>query len=102
VFPALFVGTVGGLLASHLPGFPEGPAVATVMAATVAAVMRQPLASVVIALVMTTSAGVAVSPLVIVAAVVSYVLVDVVENRLDARASQTQAVGSDARPQSPG
>jgi hypothetical protein len=33
VFPAIFVGTVGGLLASHLPGFPEGAAVATVMAA---------------------------------------------------------------------
>jgi H+/Cl- antiporter ClcA len=99
VFPALFVGAVGGLLAAHLPGFPEGPAVATVMAATIAAVMRQPLAAVVIALVMTTSAGVAVSPLVIVAAVVSYVLVDVIENRLDARADKTRAVGIDASPQ---
>jgi hypothetical protein len=38
--PAIFVGTVGGLLAPHLPGFLQGAAVATVMAATVAAVLR--------------------------------------------------------------
>jgi H+/Cl- antiporter ClcA len=102
VFPAIFVATVGGLLASHLPGFPEGPAVATVMAATVAAVMRLPLAAVVIALVMTTSVGVAVSPLVIVAAAVSYVLVDVLESRLEPRAPSVEAAGEDSPPQPAG
>ena len=79
VFPAIFVGTIGGLLASHLPGFPEGPAIATVMAATIAAVLRLPLAAVVIALLMTTSAGIAVTPLIIVATVVSYLLVEALE-----------------------
>jgi H+/Cl- antiporter ClcA len=81
VFPAIFVGTVGGLLASHLPGFPEGAAVATVMAATVAAVLRLPLSSVVIALTMSSSAGADASPLIIVAAAVSYIIVDVLEGR---------------------
>jgi chloride channel protein, CIC family len=81
VFPAIFVGTVGGLLASHLPGFPEGAAVATVMAATVAAVLRLPLASVVIALTLTSSAGADATPLIIVAAAVSYIIVDVLEGR---------------------
>jgi H+/Cl- antiporter ClcA len=50
-----------------------------VMAATIAAVLRLPLAAVVIALPLTSSAGAAVVPLIIVAAVVSYVLVDMLE-----------------------
>ncbi|WP_329482615.1 chloride channel protein [Kribbella sp. NBC_01484] len=79
VFPAIFVGAVGGLIASHLPSFPEGAAIATVMAATIAAALRLPLSAVVIALLLTSSAGPAVTPLIIVATVVSYVLVDVLE-----------------------
>jgi H+/Cl- antiporter ClcA len=99
VFPAIFVGTVGGLLASHLPGFPEGAAVATVMAATVAAVLRLPLASVVIALTLTSSAGAEASPLIIVAAAVSYILVDVIEGRHERSAAEatTSAVASSTR-----
>ena len=64
VFPAIFVGTVGDLLASHLPGFPEGAAIAAVMAATIVAALRLPLAAVVIALLLTSSAGAAVTPLI--------------------------------------
>jgi chloride channel protein, CIC family len=79
VFPAIFVGTIGGLLASHLPGFPEGAAIATVMAATIAAALRLPLAAVVIALLLTSSAGAAITPLIIVATVVSYLLVEMLE-----------------------
>jgi chloride channel protein, CIC family len=79
VFPAIFVGTIGGLLASHLPGFPEGTAIATVMAATIAAALRLPLAAVVIALLLTSSAGAAITPLIIVATVVSYLLVEMLE-----------------------
>jgi chloride channel protein, CIC family len=80
VFPAIFLGTSGGLLASYLPGLPEGAAVAIVMGATVAAVMRLPLSSVVIALLLTSSAGAVASPLIIVAVVISYLVV----GRLDA------------------
>ena len=79
VFPAIFVGAIGGLLASHLPRFPKGAAIATVMAATIVAVLRLPLAAVVIALLLTSSAGAAVTPLIIVAAVVSYLLIELLE-----------------------
>lgn len=75
VFPAIFLGTSGGLLASYLPGLPQGAAVPIVMGATVAAVLRLPLASVVIALLLTSSAGAAASPLIIVAVVISYLVV---------------------------
>lgn len=75
VFPAIFLGTAGGLLASHVPGLPNGAAVAIVMGATIAAVLRLPLASVVIALVLTSSAGAAASPLIIVTVVISHLVV---------------------------
>ncbi len=91
VFPAIFAGAIGGLLASHLPGFPEGAAIATVMAATIVAVLRLPLAAVVIALLLTSSAGAAVTPLIIVAAVVSYLLVEALENAFAPPAPKVQA-----------
>ena len=102
MFPAIFVGTVGGLLASHLPGFPEGAAIATVMAATIAAVLRLPLAAVVIALLLTSSAGAAVVPLIIVAAVVSYVLADMLETAFAPAAPKVPAAaGADPAGEAP-
>lgn len=95
VFPAIFVGAVGGLLASHLPSFPEGAAIATVMAATIGAALRLPLSAVVIALLLTSSAGPAVTPLIIVATVVSYVLVDGLEAAFEPPAPEDRAA-SDA------
>ena len=76
VFPAIFLGTAGGLLASQLPGFPEGAAVPVVIAATVAAVLRLPLAAAVITLLLTDSAGLQATPLIILALVISYVVSD--------------------------
>jgi hypothetical protein len=76
VFPAIFVGTVGGLVAAHLPGFQHGAAVAAVMGATAASMLRLPLSSIVIALIFTSNAGLAVSPLIIVAVVIAYLTVD--------------------------
>jgi H+/Cl- antiporter ClcA len=91
VFPAIFVGTVGGLLASHLPGFPQGAAVATVMGATIVAMLRLPLAAVVIALLLTSGSGVEVTPLIIVAVVVAYVLVDVLGSAVGSERTTTTA-----------
>jgi hypothetical protein len=76
-FPALFLGVAGGLLASDLPGFSETPAVAALMGAMCVSMLRLPLASVIIALVLAGSAGVATAPLIIVAVVVAYVTVEV-------------------------
>ena len=72
-FPALFLGTVGGLLAGHLPGLSETPAVAVLMAAACVSILRLPLSCAVITLILTSRAGFGVSPLIVVAVVVAYI-----------------------------
>jgi hypothetical protein len=70
-FPAIFLGLVGGLLALHLPGFAETPAVGVLVGAALVSVIRLPLSSIVLAVLLTGgSAGVA--PLIIVAVAVAY------------------------------
>jgi len=64
------------VLASHLPGFSETPAVAALMGAMAVSILRLPLSSVVLALLLTSSAGVATAPIVIVAVVVAYITVE--------------------------
>jgi H+/Cl- antiporter ClcA len=81
VFPAIFMGTVGGILASHLPGLPEGAGVAVVLAASVTAILRLPLSSVVIAAGLTAPTGPASLTLVVISAVVAYVAVDKIFDR---------------------
>jgi H+/Cl- antiporter ClcA len=70
-FPAIFLGLVGGLLALHLPGFAETPAIGVLVGAAVVSVLRLPLSSIVLALLLTGgNAGVA--PLIIVGVAVAY------------------------------
>ena len=64
-FPALFLGASAGVLAAHLPGLAQTPAVAALMAAGCAAVLRLPLSSVVITLVLVSQAGVGVTSLIV-------------------------------------
>jgi H+/Cl- antiporter ClcA len=82
VFPAIFMGTVGGFLASHLPGLPEGAAVAAVMAASVTAILRLPLSSVVIASGLTASTGPEALTLVVISVVVARVAAERIFDRL--------------------
>jgi len=88
-FPALFIGTVAGLLAAHLPGMSETPAVAVLMGAACVSMLRLPLSSVVIALLLTSSAGLAVGPLIIVAVTVAYITTEVLAARFDPAPSRT-------------
>src|SRR5215467_4144939 len=74
-FPALFLGAAAGLLAAHLPGFSETPAVAVLMAATAVSILKLPLSATVITLVMVSKAGLATAPLIIVAVVVAYLTI---------------------------
>ena len=74
-FPALFIGAAAGLLAAHLPGFSETPAVAVLMAATAVSILRLPLSATVITLLLTSKAGIATAPLIIVAVVVAYLTI---------------------------
>jgi len=73
-FPAMFLGAAGGVMASHLAGFPESAAVAVGIGTAVACVLRLPLTGAVIAtLLCTHGAGIGVEPLIIVGVVVAYV-----------------------------
>jgi H+/Cl- antiporter ClcA len=73
-FPALFLGAVGGAALSHLPGLPLIYGVAMGIGAMCAVMLRLPLTSVLLATVLLSSDGLQVTPLVIVAVVVAYVL----------------------------
>ena len=73
-FPAMFLGIVAGLLCAHLPGYSERPAVAALMGAATVSILRLPLASIIIALVVS-QAGASTTPLIIVAVVVAYLVV---------------------------
>ena len=94
-FPAMFLGAVGGIMASRLPGFPITAAVAVGMAAAIVGVLKLPLTAVVIATVLTSKSGLGVGPLIIVGAVVSYIVVLVV----DARSKASPATAAAGEPQ---
>ena len=75
-FPAVFLGAVGGLLAGHLPGLSETPAVAVLVGAACVSVLKLPLSCVIITLVLTSRAGVGVSPLIVLAVVIGYLTIE--------------------------
>ncbi len=72
-FPALYVGAVGGMALSHLPGLTLVAGVAMGMGAMSAVMLTLPLTSVLLATVLLFSDGLEVTPLVIVSVVVAYV-----------------------------
>ena len=84
-FPGLLLGVAAGLLASHLPGLATTPAVAVGMGAAMAAVLRLPLASVVLATLLTADAGAGVEPLIILGVVVAYLASTALHRRGDAQ-----------------
>lgn len=84
-FPAIFLGVVGGLIASHLPGYSETLGVAALVGAMCVSVLRLPLSSVVIATLLTAQAGLAVAPIVIVAVAVAYLASLTLTAYVDAR-----------------
>lgn len=104
-FPAIFLGVVAGLIAAHLPGYAEPQAVAALVGASCVSVLRLPLSSVTIALLLSIRAGLTVAPLVIVAVVVAYLasetLTAYVDSRVGAGSKSTDA-GARAPDGSPG
>jgi H+/Cl- antiporter ClcA len=71
-FPAMFLGAAAGLMAAQLPGFEATPAVAVGIGASIVAVLELPLTAMVLALLLTSKAGLATSPLIILGVVVAY------------------------------
>jgi H+/Cl- antiporter ClcA len=96
-FPALFLGAAGGLMASHLPGFPLEPAVAVGMGAAVASVLRLPLTAVVLATFLTANSGTGDEPLIIVGAVVAYIVTLAVSAAISERLPAEQGQAESAR-----
>lgn len=75
VFPALFLGEAIGVAASHLPGFGLVPGVAAGMGAMTAAMLRLPVASVLLPVLLLAHDALPVTPLVIVSVVVAFMMV---------------------------
>lgn len=74
IFPAIFLGAVGGIALSHLPGLELVPAVAMGIGALTDAMLGLPLTAVLLATLLLGKGGVTAMPLVIVAVVVCHVL----------------------------
>ena len=98
IFPALFIGTAGGIALSHLPGLPLVAGVAMAIGAMSTAVMKLPLTSVLLASLLLASDAVKVMPLVIVAVVVAYVAVARIGPRLAGRLPGGSNTDSSAHP----
>jgi hypothetical protein len=95
-FPALFLGVVAGLLAGHLPGYSQTPAVAALSGAACVSVLRLPLASVMIASLLSAKGGLAVTPLIVVAVVVAYLGSEALTAYVDSRVALRPDEGQDA------
>ncbi len=74
VFPAMFVGATVGIAISGLPGLSLAPAIAAGIGAMCAAMLRLPMTSALLATILLGSDGVAVTPQVVVAVAVSFVV----------------------------
>ncbi|MHC1563562.1 chloride channel protein [Actinomycetospora sp. C-140] len=72
IFPAMFLGAAGGIALAPLPGMSLVPAVAMGIGAMAVAMLRLPLTSVLLAVLLLGADGLAVTPVVIVAVVVSH------------------------------
>ncbi|MGV1007640.1 MAG: chloride channel protein [Dermatophilaceae bacterium] len=77
VFPALFIGAALGIAASALPGLELGPALGMGIGAMCAAMLRLPLTSTLLATVLLGADGVSVTPEVVVAVAVAFVVINV-------------------------
>ena len=88
-FPAIFLGAAGGLLASHLPGFPITPAVAVGMGAATAAVLKLPISAIVLATLLTVQGGTGDEPLIIVGVVVAYLVTVILSRRPPSAATES-------------
>jgi hypothetical protein len=98
-FPAIYLGAAGGIAASHLPGMPQTAGVAVGIGIMVVAFLKIPLSAILIATVLTVSAGLAVGALIIVGVVVSYLTTLGLEGRLGDRvAARAASAGNGTAP----
>ena len=98
VFPAMFLGAAGGLMAAQLPGFELTPAVAVGLGAAVVAVLRLPLSAVVLATLFTVHTGLGSGPLIIVGVVVAFLTVQALDGRVSSAQSGAGETNDAGRP----
>jgi hypothetical protein len=72
VFPGMFIGAVGGIALSHLPGLPMIAGAAMGIGAMTTVMLGLPLTAVLLTTIFLSADGLALSPLVIVAVVTAY------------------------------
>jgi hypothetical protein len=72
-------------MAAHLPHYGETQGVATLVGAACVSILRLPLSSVMIALLLSINAGLAIAPLVVVAVVVAYLVSEALTAYVDSR-----------------
>ncbi|WP_377272636.1 chloride channel protein [Peterkaempfera sp. SMS 1(5)a] len=93
IFPSVLIGAVLGVACAGLPGFGALPAMAAGLTASSTAALRLPISAVVLAALLLGKTGVDQIPLVVIAAVVSFVVGELLRGRAPAPA--------DAAPRSP-
>lgn len=98
VFPSLFLGAAVGIVFSHLPGLGMIDGAAIGMGAAMAAAVRLPLSSVLLTLVFFASDAAALTPVVIVGVVASYITAV----QLTPSSASTAAAPGSQPPQTPG
>ena len=76
VFPAIFLGATAGILFAHLPGLPVTAGIAMGMGTMAAVMLRMPMTAVLLASLLLGPEGIVAMPLVIVAIVVGFVVVE--------------------------
>jgi H+/Cl- antiporter ClcA len=77
VFPAMFIGAVLGIAVSGLPGMSLAPAIGMGIGAMCAAMLRLPLTSTLLATVLMGADGVSITPQVVVAVAVAFIIINV-------------------------
>jgi len=77
VFPSMFIGAAVGIAASGLPGMDLAPAIGMGIGAMCAAMLRLPLTSTLLAVLLMGADGILVTPQVVVAVVVAFVITNV-------------------------
>ena len=94
-FPALYLGTAAGIMASHLPGYSLTPAVAVAIGAATVTILKLPWTAILLPTFLGGSAAAGTIPLVVVGVAVAYVTAVAVARVLDAPLSdrETRTVG---------
>jgi H+/Cl- antiporter ClcA len=90
-FPAIFLGGVLGVLAGHLPGLGTVPGLGICMAAGMVAILRLPVTSVLLVVLLLGRAATSQMPVVMIATVTALVVVAILDRRRGPRGDGRRA-----------